>query len=152
MFIFSLPKIFSVSTPPQKIQPPVQVIKPIEPQKVAVETVPLKSIKVAASVYFPVESQTDDTPLITADGSKIKKKKPSQHRWIAVSRNLLNRWGGPINYGDTLEVKGISKKMDGYYVVRDTMKKQIRNRIDFLVGEDENIMGFWHNVKIYQMN
>jgi len=152
MFIFSLPKIFPLSSSSKESQVNSEPIEAIDSKKVTVKTMTIKPINVSASVYFPVEEQTDDTPLITADGSHIKKKKPSKYRWIAVSRNLLSRWGGPINYGDTLHVKGISKKMDGYYIVRDTMKKQIRNRIDFLVGSEENIMGFWKDVKIYQMN
>jgi 3D (Asp-Asp-Asp) domain-containing protein len=152
IFVFTLPKFFPLSAPVQETPPPTTVIEPFPIKKIALQPKPIIPIKVAASVYFPVESQTDDTPLITADGSHIKKKKPSKHRWVAVSRNLLSRWGGPINYGDTLQVKGISEKLDGHYVVRDTMKKQIRNRIDILVGSEENIMGFWENVKIYHLN
>jgi len=51
-----------------------------------------------------------------------------------------------------LQVKGISKKLDGIYVVRDTMTKRMKNRIDILVSKDDNIMGFWHNVQIYHLN
>lgn len=155
MFVFSLPKIFTSSSAAittTETQPVLEELALLKSKTTGVKTKPLKPIKVAASVYFPVESQTDDTPLITADGSRIREKKPSKHRWIAVSRNLLSRWGGPINYGDTLQIKGISKKLDGNYIVRDTMKKKIRNRIDLLVGEEENIIGYWENVKIYQLN
>src|SRR5687768_2629728 len=60
---------------------------------------PLFSHTVSASVYFPEENQTDDTPLITADGSQINRKSIRKKRWIAVSRNLLKRWGGKLNYG-----------------------------------------------------
>lgn len=108
-------------------------------------------INVNASVYFPVEEQTDDTPFITADGSKINKNNPRKHRWLALSRNLLARWGGDIDYGDSVKVEGISPKLDGIYVVRDAMHKRIRNRVDILVGEDDNIMGFWKNVKLTPM-
>ncbi|GEO04296.1 hypothetical protein AAE02nite_19600 [Adhaeribacter aerolatus] len=155
MFIFSLPKILPIQSAPKKENPapsaPTEVIQ-IPIRKVAVATKPIQSIKVTASVYFPVENQTDDSPLITADNSKIKYKKPSKHRWIAVSRNLLTRWGGTIDFGDTLHVKGINKRMDGFYVVRDTMNKRIKNQIDILVGEKENIMGLWEDVHIYKHN
>jgi 3D (Asp-Asp-Asp) domain-containing protein len=109
-------------------------------------------INVTASIYFPVVAQTDETPLITADGSRINQVKPRKHRWVALSRNLLKKWGGGIDYGDSLRVKGISKELDGIYVVRDTMKRRLRNRVDILVGSDDNIMGRWQNVRIYHLN
>ena len=161
LFIFSIPKLFSVT--PQKpettaFQEPLtnfftaEFPAEIEKEQEAAPIAKPKPIKVSASVYYPVVAQTDSTPFITADGSKISKRKPGKHRWVAVSRNLLRKWGGSIEYGDTLQVKGISKKLDGHYVVRDTMKRKLRNRIDILVGENDNIMGFWNNVHIYHLN
>lgn len=111
-----------------------------------------RAIQVTASIYYPIVTQTDSTPLVTADGSHINHKKPGKHRWVALSRNLLKKWGGPIDYGDSLRVKGISQQLDGIYVVRDTMKKRLRNRIDILVGQDDNIMGRWKNIQIYHLN
>ncbi len=107
--------------------------------------------KVTASVYYPEEAQTDSTPFITADGSQINETHPKKHKWIAVSRNLLTRWGGHIDYGDKVHVSGISDRLDGVYVVRDTMKKRLRNRIDILVGPNDNIMGRWSDVKITKL-
>jgi len=156
LFLLSIPKFFT-STPqrdtttkpkPKEIVVEAKAEKPSSKTTVALP----KPIHVAASVYYPVVAQTDSTPFTTADGSKINKKKPGKHRWVAVSRNLLRKWGGKIEYGDKLQVKGISKKLDGIYVVRDTMTKRMKNRIDILVGEDDNIMGFWHNVQIYHLN
>jgi 3D (Asp-Asp-Asp) domain-containing protein len=109
-------------------------------------------INVTASIYYPEEAQTDSTPLITADGSRINHKKPRKHRWVALSRNLLKKWGGKFNYGDSLQVKGISPQLDGIYVVRDTMKRRLRNRVDILVGPNDNIMGRWDNVRLYHLN
>lgn len=160
MLIFSLPKVFPVSSassnssasPKESPATTRNEIKRLPIIKVGVKTEPIKPIKVSASVYFPVESQTDDTPLVTADNSKINEDKPGKHRWIAVSRNLLRRWGGSIDFGDTLHVKGISKKMDGPYIVRDTMNRRIKDRVDILVGPRDNKMGFWDNVKIYNLN
>src|SRR5687768_17357585 len=156
MFIFSLPKIIlptqNTSLTENSTSATTQEIAYIPIRKVPVKTKPIKPINVTASVYFPVKSQTDDSPLITADNSKINPLKPRKHRWIAVSRNLLRRWGGSIDYGDTLKVTGISKRMDGHYVVRDTMNKRIRNRIDILVGPKDNIMGFWKDVEISKLN
>jgi 3D (Asp-Asp-Asp) domain-containing protein len=123
---------------------PVNRKKPLKKKK--------HGINVTASIYYPEIAQTDSTPLITADGSLINQKKPRKHRWVALSRNLLKKWGGVIDYGDSLRVKGISRELDGIYVVRDTMKRRLRNRVDILVGPEDNIMGRWKNVQIYHLN
>ena len=87
--------------------------------------------EVKATMYHPVEAQCDDTPLITADGSKIDPYKVSSWNWIAVSQHMLTRNGGPLNYGDTVYVFGTDHK-DGMYVIKDCMNKRKRNQIDFL--------------------
>ncbi|WP_051359773.1 hypothetical protein [Adhaeribacter aquaticus] len=153
LFIFSFPKLFSNTLNPRE-NPTSTSQETILHKEVPVslKSEEKESFHVSASVYFPEEEQTDSTPYITADGSKINEERPGQHRWVAVSRNLLRKWGGSIDYGDTLHVKGISDKLDGVYVVRDTMTRRIKNRIDILVGEDDEIMGFWDNVQIYNLN
>ncbi|PVY41291.1 hypothetical protein C8E01_105220 [Pontibacter virosus] len=107
-----------------------------------------ETFNVTATVYYPERGQTDGNPLITADGSRINPKNPKKHRWIALSRDMLTRWGGNIHYGDTVWVSGISEDLDGQYIVRDTMNRRFRNRIDILVGRKDNIYGKWENVKI----
>ena len=87
--------------------------------------------QVKATMYHPVEEQCDDTPLITADGSKIDPYKVSKWNWIAVSQHMLTRNGGPLNYGDTVYVFGTEHK-DGVYIVKDCMNKRKTNQIDFL--------------------
>ena len=118
------------------------------PFKKNLARLPLYSNRVSASVYFPEEEQTDGSPLVTADGSEINAKLIRKHRWVAVSRNLLKRWGGKLQYGDSLQVSGISDELDGTYIIRDTMNKRILNTIDILVGRNDRIMGHWKNVKI----
>jgi 3D (Asp-Asp-Asp) domain-containing protein len=110
------------------------------------------TIQVVASVYFPEASQTDDTPYITADGSKINKRNPKTHRWLAVSRDLHKRWGGTLNYGDSLWVSGVSDDLDGLYIVRDVMNKRMKKQIDILVGRKDRIMGLWKNVTIAKLD
>jgi 3D (Asp-Asp-Asp) domain-containing protein len=117
-------------------------------RKILKQQQPVFTHRVAASVYFPDEAQTDSQPLITADGSHIDRNKVRKHRWIAVSRNLLKRWGGKLHYGDTLQVAGISAELDGTYIIRDTMNRRLKNTIDILVGRNDNIMGHWKNVQI----
>ena len=87
--------------------------------------------QVRATMYHPVEEQCDDTPLITADGSKIDPYNVSNWNWIAVSQHMLTRNGGPLNYGDTVYIFGTEHK-DGVYVIKDCMNKRKRNQIDFL--------------------
>ena len=82
-------------------------------------------------MYNAVEGQCDKDPLVTAGMYKINPKKASQHRWIAVSRNLLKRWGGKFDYGDKVQIKGAGHK-DGVYTITDTMNPRFRDRIDFL--------------------
>lgn len=85
---------------------------------------------VTVTMYHPVPEQTDDTPDITADGTRFKIHKASQYRYVAVSRNMLKRWGGFLDYGDYIWVDAGSKS--GVYQVRDTMNPRYVNHIDIL--------------------
>ena len=87
-------------------------------------------IPVKATMYHPVEAQCDDTPLITADGSRICPINVSDWNWIAVSQDLLKKNGGIFEYGDKVYIKGTHK--DGIYTIHDCMNKRKKNQIDFL--------------------
>jgi len=82
-------------------------------------------------MYHPVRGQTDGTPDILADGTKIRIHKASEYKYVAVSRNLLKRWGGWLDYGDFIVLSGTSGK-NGVYQVKDTMNARFINRIDIL--------------------
>ena len=86
---------------------------------------------VTATMYNAVEGQCDADPLITAGMYKINPHKASDHKWIAVSRDLLKRWNGSFQYGDLVEIRGTGKK-DGIYTIVDTMNARYKNRIDIL--------------------
>ena len=92
-------------------------------------------IEVDVTMYQPVYPQTDRTPNITADGTKIRIHKASEYKFVALSRNLLKRWGGPFDYGDFILLKGAGHK-DGVYQVRDTMNPKWVNVVDILESED----------------
>lgn len=110
------------------------------------ELVGSQSVKVTATMYNPVESQCDRDPLVTAGMYRINPRKASQHKWIAVSRNLLKRWGGQFDYGDKVKVKGAGHK-DGIYTIVDTMNQRYEDRIDFL--ETKGTKGYkFENVEI----
>ena len=109
-------------------------------------------IVVDVTMYQPVYPQTDRTPNITADGTKIRISKASDYKFVALSRNLLKRWGGPFDYGDFILVKGTpDNHKDGVYQVRDTMNSKYVNYVDIL--ESKNVKPYkYENVHIYKMN
>ena len=86
---------------------------------------------VTLTMYHPTKNQTDSTPNITADGTKINIWKASEYRYVAVSRDLLSRWGGPLDYGDWIVIEGAGKN-SGVYQVRDTMNPKWVKRVDVL--------------------
>tara|TARA_R110002020_G_scaffold245967_4_gene459661 strand:- start:153 stop:665 length:513 start_codon:yes stop_codon:yes gene_type:complete len=90
-----------------------------------------EGMHVTVTMYQPVRYQTDSTPNILADGTRIRTDEASNYKFIAVSRNLLKRWGGWLDYGDFILLKGTTEK-DGVYQVRDTMNPRFVNRIDIL--------------------
>ena len=90
---------------------------------------------VTVTMYQPVRYQTDSTPNILADGTRIRTQEASNYKFIAVSRNLLKRFGGWLDYGDFVLLRGTPGK-DGVYQVRDTMNKRWVNRIDILESVD----------------
>ena len=93
-------------------------------------------IPVKATMYHPVEAQCDDSPLITADGSRICPINVSDWNWIAVSQDLLKKNGGIFDYGDQVYVKGTHK--DGVYTIHDCMNKRKTNQIDILESVGTN--------------
>ena len=107
-------------------------------------------IEVDVTMYQPVYPQTDMTPNITADGTRIRISKASQYKFVALSRNLLKRWGGPFDYGDFILLKGAGNK-DGVYQVRDTMNPKWVNVVDIL--ESEYVQPYkYTDAQIFKLN
>ena len=99
--------------------------------KEQVAEIKIEGLDVTVTMYHPTRNQTDSTPNILADGTRIRIHKASEYKYIAVSRNLLSRWGGWLDYGDFVVLKGTDGK-DGVYQVKDTMNARFVNRIDIL--------------------
>ena len=105
---------------------------------------------VDVTMYQPVYPQTDRTPHITADGTKFNIKQASRYRYVALSRNLLKRWGGQFDYGDYILLEGTPNK-DGIYQVRDTMNPKFSNVVDIL--ESTTVRPYrYDNVKLFKLN
>jgi 3D (Asp-Asp-Asp) domain-containing protein len=107
-----------------------------------------RTFTVTATAYQAVAGQTDKEPFVTADNSRIKRHYSSKTRWMALSNDLLARWGGKFNYGDKVLVRGISPKLDGVYTVHDTMNKRHRRCMDILTHPNEKVDIFTKDVKI----
>lgn len=60
--------------------------------------------------YRSVPNQTDSSPYFTSIGKRVHKG------GAAISRDLLKRWGGPVDYGDYVLVEGL-----GIYQINDCM-------------------------------
>ena len=103
---------------------------------------------VTVTMYNPLAGQTDSTPNELADGTKINPKKASQYRYVALSRDLIARWGGPFEYGDYVMIKG-TDGYEGVYQVKDTMAPKFINRVDILRTSGSKHFKF-NNVTLYR--
>jgi 3D (Asp-Asp-Asp) domain-containing protein len=92
-----------------------------------------ETYRVSATMYQPLSYQTDSTPNELADGTIIDIHKAHEYRYVALSRDLLKRWGGPFDYGDYIKVEGAGEH-SGIWQVRDTMHRRWTNKIDFLMS------------------
>ena len=104
----------------------------------------------ALTVYHPEKRQCDRSPLITASNSKIDLSELQNQniRWMALSRDLLKRWKGEFQYGDTVLVTSGDPQIDGFWVIKDTMNKRYKNRGDLLFDKQVRKLGKWKNVEL----
>ena len=96
----------------------------------------LQEFDVTVTTYNPTRAQCDNTPNQTADGTIIKPWLATKYRYVALSRDLIARWGGPFEYGDYIVIEGTDGgKWDGIYQVRDTMNPKWVKRVDILTTD-----------------
>jgi 3D (Asp-Asp-Asp) domain-containing protein len=107
-----------------------------------------RTYNVTATVYQAVPGQTDGSPFITADNSRIKPRYGSHTRWLALSPDLLKQGGGRFHYGDKVQVSRVSPQLDGVYTVHDTMNRRHRHRIDILTHRREKLSVFAPDAKL----
>ena len=108
-----------------------------------------KIYKVVVTMYNAVEGQCDADPYTTASMRVINPKKATEHKWIAMSRNLLKRWNGKFDYGQQVRLVGCGKK-DGVYTIVDCMNKRYVNRVDILETKGVPLYKY-KNVKIIRV-
>ena len=114
-----------------------------------IKSVKKEVYKVVVTMYNAVEGQCDADPFITASMKVINPKKASEHKWVAISRNLLKRWGGSFHYGMKVKLVGCGKK-EGVYTIVDCMNERYVNRIDILETEGVPLYKY-KNVKIIRV-
>lgn len=107
------------------------------------------SANVTATMYYPISSQCDKDPLITACMYKIIPHKASEQKFVALSRDLLKRFGGKFDFGDRIKLCNAGKK-SGIYIVADTMNKRFKRKIDILETKGTPLYKL-NNVKIIKL-
>lgn len=111
---------------------------------------------IIGTVYHPVSSQTDNTPLLTADHTKININTINNDRFVALSRNLIyqfdsiRNWKGKIPFGTQIYVESVHCTIDGIWTVHDTMNKRYTQNIDFIQNhfDSTSFYGKWYNIKL----
>lgn len=96
------------------------------------------SLKVTATAYNSLSSQTDGNPNIAAWGDRLR---PGM-KAIAISRDLLKQHG--LSRGDKVRISGL----DGEYVVLDKMHSRWRKKIDIYMGKDRRAAKHWGRRKV----
>jgi hypothetical protein len=119
-------------------------------QKKHIRKIEAHAVLEALTVYNPTSGQCDGTPWITASNARIDPKKLSRQelRWMALSRDLMKRWNGTFNYGDTVLVTSGDKQIDGLWVIQDILNKKYKKRGDLLFDARVRHTGRWTNVTI----
>ena len=89
-------------------------------------------LKVTATAYNSLKSQTDSNPSITAFGDSLYPGLP----YIAVSRDLYRKG---MRRDTPVKIEGF----DSIYWVKDRMHSRWQNRIDIYMGEDLKAAREW---------
>lgn len=103
------------------------------------------------TIYHAVPEQTDDTPMITASGLDLEGLDVEEIRVCALSRDLLKRWGGAIDYGDQIYIDLPDEELSGWWTVEDTMAARWTNHIDLLVPTSRK-GGKWSRIEAWTLN
>lgn len=102
-----------------------------------------QTIHVKLTYYHPTVNECGNSPLITADGSRIdlKKLKDGKIRWCAISRDLLPLF--PPGKPKRIWIEGY-----GVYEVHDVTGKRIRRTVDILLHPTDKQVIYHKQIKI----
>lgn len=103
------------------------------------------------TIYHAVPEQTDSTPMTTASNLDLTDLDLEAERICALSRDLLERWGGPIQYGDQVYIDLPDPDLRGWWTVEDTMAARWTNRADLLVPTSRT-GGKWTQVEAWTVS
>ena len=108
-----------------------------KPEKPFEENYTWHDLKVTASAYNSVASQTDSNPHITAFGDSLK---PGLN-YIAVSNDLYRKG---LKRDTPVKIKGF----DSIFFVKDRMHRRWKNKIDIYMGTDIKAAKRWGRKKV----
>jgi 3D (Asp-Asp-Asp) domain-containing protein len=97
-----------------------------------IDTTEKEAFLVTMTTYSPTKGQTDSSPDKTAAGFKINTKNPFIHRYIGLSRDLLE----DFRYGEIVILQNAGP-YNGYYVVADCMNSRFVRYVDILIGNKQ---------------
>lgn len=109
----------------------------------------LQVMRVTVTTYQPTILQTDEDPSVTADGTKIDLEggRWVDRRIVALSRDMLARFGGSISWGERIWVDlPAEPELSGWWIVHDTMAERWTKRIDLMVPKKFN--NRWDNITV----
>lgn len=105
---------------------------------------------VDVTMYNPVPEQTNSQPDVVADGTRFDVTQASELRWLAVSRDLHERWGGPLSFNQAVFLNIPNSEKTGVYIVKDIMNARFTNRVDILETVGQPIYSYT-NGRLYEI-
>lgn len=110
------------------------------------DTLEAKAFIVTVTTYHPVKWQCDDSPDRTSCNLKIDINNPYKHRYIGLSRDLLDHF----YYGEKVILENCGK-YSGEYIVADCGNRRLIRTVDILIGRNM-VGGRFENAVIRHKN
>ena len=96
-----------------------------------------RDIKITS--YNPSVHQTDASPCVGASLRNLCTAAKEGDRTVALSRDLLWRWGGEFRWRDKVKITSDNPQCNGVYSLEDTMAKRFKARAEiFFMDRKKN--------------
>ena len=147
LFLITLINLSAINREKYSFEPPFVYV---ECEKVEYEW-ELISDKVVGTIYHAVPEQCNDDYGYTASMFKLDLNNPGKHRILAVERTMLDKYG--LEMGDIVLVLKAGPH-SGLWQIQDKMNKRFagKDKIDFLVNQNEYKTGKWNNIKLFKLS